>query len=68
MDESGAVTVTVDTEGRVVAVTVVPDWRNRLDAESLSAAVVAAVQDALLRRLGAWGSPTARSRAWIPAR
>ncbi|MCU7723851.1 hypothetical protein ODJ79_09010 [Actinoplanes sp. KI2] len=54
-DDSESVRVALDTEGRVVAVTVAAAWRRRLGVEGLSDAVLAAVRDAAMRRLEAWG-------------
>lgn len=55
-DAAGAVTATVDGDGRVCAVTVARGWRGRVGPTGLSAAVRDAVRAATTARLGAWGS------------
>ncbi|MFC7529120.1 YbaB/EbfC family nucleoid-associated protein [Actinoplanes sp. GCM10030250] len=56
IDSSESVSVALDTEGRVAAVTVAADWQQRLGDEEMAAAVAEAVQDASVRRLAAWGA------------
>jgi len=55
-DATGSVSVRLNTQGQVVAVSVVAGWQRRLGVEGLSDAVVEAVRDAAVRRLTAWGS------------
>src|SRR4051794_7700162 len=54
-DPTGSVRVTLDDQGRVAGVTVVTGWRQRLGTDELAGAVVEAVRDASMRRLGAGG-------------
>ncbi|WP_250029446.1 energy transducer TonB [Paractinoplanes maris] len=54
-DPAGAVTVTLDEQGRVGEVTVVPGWRRRLGSLALDEAVIEAVRVATRRRFEAWG-------------
>jgi DNA-binding protein YbaB len=53
-DASESVTVSLDMQGRVVAVGVVAAWRHRLGNGELSEAVTEAVRDAAMRRMEAW--------------
>jgi DNA-binding protein YbaB len=55
-DTTGSVSVTLDRQGRVERVSVAAAWRQRLGTEKLPDAVVQAVRDAAIRRLGAWGA------------
>jgi DNA-binding protein YbaB len=54
-DDTESVRATLDTYGKVVAITVATGWRRQLGEEGLADAVVAAVRDAAVRRLEAWG-------------
>src|SRR4051794_16691232 len=54
-DETESVRVTLDPQGRVAGVSVAAGWRQRLGADGLSDAVLAATRDASVRRLEAWG-------------
>ncbi len=55
-DPTAAVTITLDAQGRVSAITVQADWQRRVGAQDLPDAVVAAVRDASIRRLTTWGT------------
>ncbi|MBL7258749.1 hypothetical protein [Paractinoplanes lichenicola] len=54
-DAAGAVTITLDGDGRVSGVAVASGWRRLLGSEALSQAVIEAVQAATVRRVEAWG-------------
>ena len=54
-DSTASVSVTLDGQGHVAAVTVAAGWRRRVGAEGLSDAVLEAVRDAATRRFSAWG-------------
>jgi DNA-binding protein YbaB len=53
-DSTGSVMVTLNEHGRVATMVVARDWRTHLTNEQLGAAVVAAVRDASMRRVGTW--------------
>jgi DNA-binding protein YbaB len=55
-DDSGAVTVTVDAEGRISSILVSMTWRNSYTAHSLAAGVSEAATKAGVARLEQWGS------------
>lgn len=55
-DDSGAITVTVDAEGRISSILVSMTWRNSYTAHSLAAAVTEAATKAGAARLEQWGS------------
>lgn len=54
-DASGAVSVTLDPDGRVAAVSVVAGWPQRVSEDRLGEAVRSAVQNAVSHRVAAWG-------------
>lgn len=53
-DGTGAVAVTAGPDGRITDVRLDPSWSQRVGAEALSAAVIEAANDVMVRRLGAW--------------
>lgn len=55
VDEAGAVTVAVDPDGVVVAITPSSAWRDRVGAEGLGAAIVSAAMAAQSVRMQSWG-------------
>ncbi|HEY6743070.1 MAG TPA: YbaB/EbfC family nucleoid-associated protein [Lapillicoccus sp.] len=60
-DDSGAVTVTVDAEGRISSILVSITWRNSYTAHSLAAGVTEAATKAGVARLEQWGSTVVKA-------
>ena len=54
-DGTASVSVTLDADGRVAAVTVAAGWQRRVGDDGLADAVLEAVRDAATRRFTAWG-------------
>jgi DNA-binding protein YbaB len=55
-DATGSLSVRLNAQGQVIAVSVATGWRRRLGVEGLPDAVLEAVRDAAVRRLAAWAS------------
>lgn len=62
-DATESVSVRLNAQGQVGSVSVAAGWQRRLGVDGLPDAVVEAVRDAAVRRLGAWGSAYGQNSA-----
>lgn len=60
-DPTGTIGVVIDSTGRVRQVEVGDDWRETLGVADLGSAILAAVTDAVLRRLHDWGAAVTKA-------
>ncbi|WP_314175802.1 YbaB/EbfC family nucleoid-associated protein [Streptomyces winkii] len=65
-DDTGSVTVDLDTEGKLAGIRVDPDWHRSLRDTELGSAVLSAYQQAVTQRLEAWGQAVERAEADPP--
>lgn len=65
-DDSGAVQVTIDGQGRVTDVELDRDWEDVVGVDGLGSAVLEAVNNAILQRVAAWETAVAEPGSMPP--